>query len=332
MGSALTRPATVNGHEVTLWGTSLDDGLLDAVEAGEPHPRHGVRLDPAVRTVRHDGLAAALEGAELVAVAIASEGVLDVVGRVAGLVPTGVPILLLTKGFARVGGEVRLLPDVLGPILGTDVPWVVGAGPCKANEVAASRPTATVYAATDTGARDTAAKLLGTADYRVAATEDPIGVEMCAACKNVYAMGLGLCIGLSHCGGEPFHDLQAAVFARACVEMASLSMTAGGLPQTAFGLAGVGDLEVTGLSGRNRIFGERVGCGQRPEAAWESMRAAGQTVEGMSALRLAVEFAGAAEHRGDLTADDVALLHALNRVFFEGAGIREELAAAALPG
>ena len=55
--------------------------------------------------------------------------------------------------------------------------------------------------------------------------------------------------------------------------------------------AGVGDLEVTSLSGRNRVFGTRVGRGEPPSEALAAMAAAGQTVEGVPAARLARELA-----------------------------------------
>ena len=33
------------GHEVRLWGTWLDDPMLEPCERGEPHPRLGLRLE-----------------------------------------------------------------------------------------------------------------------------------------------------------------------------------------------------------------------------------------------------------------------------------------------
>ena len=39
MGSALTHPLIDTGWQVRLWGTWLDDHLLDAIENGQPPPR-----------------------------------------------------------------------------------------------------------------------------------------------------------------------------------------------------------------------------------------------------------------------------------------------------
>ena len=46
MGSALATPLTQAGWETRLWGTWLDEHLIDACEAGKPHPRTNVPLAP----------------------------------------------------------------------------------------------------------------------------------------------------------------------------------------------------------------------------------------------------------------------------------------------
>jgi glycerol-3-phosphate dehydrogenase (NAD(P)+) len=100
MGSALATPAVAAGNRVRLWGTWLDGDVLAELRAGRPHPRTGVPVDPRVELHDAGGLAEALDGADLVAVAISSDGVLEVVRRAAGLRP-GTPLLLCTKGFGR---------------------------------------------------------------------------------------------------------------------------------------------------------------------------------------------------------------------------------------
>jgi len=113
------------------------------------------------------------------------------------------------------------------------------------------------------------------------------GVEICAPMKNVYAIALGVADGLQERDDEPYHDLKAATFAQALREMTVLSRLVGSRPETVLGLAGAGDLEVTGLSGRNKVYGSRIGRGERPSAALDAMAAAEQTVEGVPAARLA---------------------------------------------
>jgi glycerol-3-phosphate dehydrogenase (NAD(P)+) len=327
MGSALTTPGTAGGHEVRLWGTWLDDALLAALERGEPHPRLGVRLDDRAKRYRSDELAAALEGTTLAVLAIASEGVLEVARRAAPHLPAGVPVVLTTKGFGRdTTGAIRLLPGLLAGILPAGTPLVVAGGPCKANEVAAGRPTATAYASTDPAALHHAATTLGSAVYRVQELSDVDGLEVAAAMKNVYAIALGIADGLSERDEVPWHNLKSAVFAAAVREMAVLAGTLGGAPETVTGLPGVGDLEVTGLSGRNKVYGVRIGSGEPPAAALASMRAAGQTVEGVPASELAEELV---DRLGQV--EVFPLLRALRSVLTGAAVPATALAEAALP-
>ena len=292
MGSALATPFRAAGWQVDLWGTWLDDHLLDACSAGRPHPRTGVHLADGTRLLDSGRLAEALDGAEYAVLAVASVGVLEVARRaLPGLAATRA-VLLTSKGFAPdEQGAIRLLPDALRDLAaehGTALPPLVAVGgPCKANEVAAGSPTATVFACRQEAVAATAAGRLVTGAYRAEVPDDETGVELCAPMKNVYAIALGLSDGLGQRTGEPHHNLKSATFAQAVREMRVLSAMVGGRPDTAVGLAGVGDLEVTGLSGRNKVFGARVGSGEPASAALEAMTAAEQTVEGLPAARLA---------------------------------------------
>jgi glycerol-3-phosphate dehydrogenase (NAD(P)+) len=315
MGSALATPAAGAGNRVRLWGTWLDGDLLGELRAGRPHPRTGVPLAPGVGLHDAGDLAAALDGADLVAVAISSDGVLEVVRRAAaGLVP-GTPLLLCTKGFGRgPGGAVDLLPPLVAAALGpleAACPVVAVGGPCKANEVAAGRPTAAVFAGADEAVVASCAQALTTPAYRVACSGDLPGVEAAAATKNVYAIAVGICHGLTEAGGEPWHDLAAATFTQGVAEMRRLAVAVGGREETVLGLAGLGDLEVTSLSGRNRVFGARVGRGEPPADALAAMAAAGQTVEGVPAARLARDLA---VRVGLDPPGDLPLLEAVNRI------------------
>ncbi len=297
MGSALATPFREAGWDVALWGTWLDDHLLEACAAGRPHPRTGVTLAPGTALFDSHHLAPALEDAAVCVLAVASPGVSEV-ARLAldGIVQTGA-LLLTSKGFSPdQHGRVRLLPDALRELAAehdaTLPPVVAVGGPCKANEVAAGTWTATIFGCLDRGVAERHAGALGTDAYRPGVTDDEIGVEICAPMKNVYAIALGIADGLQERHDHPFHDLKAAVFTQSVRELGVICGLVGGRPETATGLAGVGDLEVTGLSGRNKIYGSRIGRGEGASEAMEAMTAAEQTVEGVPAARLAADLIG----------------------------------------
>ena len=330
MGSALTSPALAAGHEVRLWGTWLDDAILAHLRAGRPHPRIDVTIDPRTRLFDAADLGAALDAADLVVLAISSDGVVEVLRRAVPHLRPGPALLVTTKGFGYdPDGRVSLLPPLLEAVLPdalrTACPIVAIGGPCKANEVGVGRPTATIFGSPDRAVAERAAGVLGTPTYRIATTDDIAGVEASAAMKNVYAIALGVSDGLEELGGMPWHNLKSATFAQAAAELQRLAVELGGRAATAVGLAGVGDLEVTGLSGRNKVYGARIGRGEEAGAALAAMVAAGQTVEGVAAARFAGELAA----QRNLT--DLPLLRAIVEVLDGGDDPAGRIAEAVLP-
>lgn len=302
MGSAFARPLARNGFDVRLWGTRLDDEIVTALRRGEPHPRTREPLPEGVSLYAGDQIEEALAGCDLLAIAIASVGFEEILTLAVDHLsspPTG--LLILTKGLvAGPTGPVELLTEAARRILsarGFGSPTIGVGGPCKANEVAAGRPTWPVFAGDDhrTVAEITASLLAP--EYHVTTSTDVIGVEVAAALKNVYAVGLGMCDGFGGPDVQPWHDLRAAMFTLAAWELGRVIEALGGLRSTALGLAGVGDLDVTGRSGRNRSLGERIGRGESTRSAREGMGELGLTVEGWtvasSAQRLIDERAGA---------------------------------------
>src|SRR5438034_9696904 len=75
MGTALTFPLADNGHDIRLIGTHLDDTIIARCRADGIHPRLGRALPPNVRPYAFSEAAAALEGADLVALGVNSRGV-----------------------------------------------------------------------------------------------------------------------------------------------------------------------------------------------------------------------------------------------------------------
>lgn len=154
---------------------------------------------------------------------------------------------------------------------------VIG-GPAIATDLAHRHPAALVIAGEDEKATTKLARLLRDDMIKVATSRDMIGVGYCMALKNIYAIPLGMCDGLKY----PMNT-KAMVLSIAIDEMERLLEAAGADPKTAAGLAGVGDLLVTGFSphGRNRAYGERL-----VGSAVKDPRSLGlQTVEGIAATR-----------------------------------------------
>jgi glycerol-3-phosphate dehydrogenase (NAD(P)+) len=321
MGSALTVPASDNGHKVALWGTHLDGHIVAALRAGLPHPKLGMHLPGRVTPFAAEDLPAALRGADMVIVAVTSDGALPTLDRARGLLSPATPLVVVSKGLVQREDEITTLSDA---VAAAGFPRMVTVGgPSKALELARRVPTRVLYASPDVEARRQARDWMQTAYYRVDETDDQRGLELCSALKNAYAIAIGLCDGLVTARrAEAMYNTKAALFAQAIVEMARLGRRFGLQPETFYALGGAGDLFVTGVAGRNRTFGELRGAGLPTAEVVTRLQQRDELTEGYVAIRWCWQYA--ATHG----AGDVPLLGALYRIVYEDQDVERELRAA----
>lgn len=104
--------------------------------------------------------------------------------------------------------------------------------------------------------------------FRVYTLTDLIGVEICAALKNIIALASGIIAGLGY--GD---NTRAALITRGLVEIKRIACMFGAEEKTVFGLAGLGDLVVTCTSthSRNWQAGYKIGSGKDLEQALSEM-------------------------------------------------------------
>jgi glycerol-3-phosphate dehydrogenase (NAD(P)+) len=272
-GSAFCVPLADQGHDVHLVGTHVDSEIIEALATGGPHPRLKVTLPMSVRPLPHDRLAEALRGdVALVVIAVSTAGVPWAAGELAGALERAPPILLVTKGLAAADGEIRILPALVEDALrmrGLRGPGVGGiGGPCLALELAVRRDTATVIAHPDRETGRRLIELLSAPYFHARPSADVVGVEACAAFKNLVVMAIGAVMGQLEAAGEAengarMHNSAAAVFSQALGELEHLVRALGGDLETVRGLAGAGDLFVTCQGGRNGRMGRLLGRGLR---------------------------------------------------------------------
>jgi glycerol-3-phosphate dehydrogenase (NAD(P)+) len=304
MGSAMACVARRRGHEVRLWGTWLDDPLLDPCERGEVHPRLKLKLAD-IALYRAARLPEALAGAELIVHAVSSEGAVAVMTKASEHLPD-VPMLSVTKGLLESPRTRRMdrIDSVINEHIGRRIRFAHAAGPAKAMEIARGVLTWMQFAGASSDVTVCSHALEGDG-LVVSTTNDLVGAELCSALKNAYATGLGLWDG--HVGADA-HNARAACFTQAIVEMSILVRAAGGRVETVHGPSGVGDLHVTAAGGRNRAFGERVGRGKPARQVAAEMLAAGELTEGFAAIATAWRFAA---EQGVTELPFLAAIHAI---------------------
>jgi glycerol-3-phosphate dehydrogenase (NAD(P)+) len=203
--------------------------------------------------------------AELVCIAVPSLAFREVVEALPGEAPR----LILTKGLDPASGG-RLSQVV------PNAPVAVLSGPNHAEEIAQGLPAAAVLASEDEQLATELQHAIISPRFRVYVNTDLVGVELCAASKNVIALSAGAVDGL-----EAGDNAKAALITRGLSEMKRLGDACGARSETFAGLAGMGDLIVTCWSrhSRNRRAGELIARGASPEDAVAEI---GQVVEGLT--------------------------------------------------
>jgi glycerol-3-phosphate dehydrogenase (NAD(P)+) len=261
-GTAFSRLLLDRGHAVTL--AVRDPEQAEAIRATGHNPRYLPRVDLA-GVVPGTVPGTRLDEADLIVLAVPSAAYADVASSLDG----SAPVLSLTKGLDPATGN-RLSTLV------RDRPVAVLSGPNIAEEIASGLPAAAVIASEDEAFAEELQHAVNSTVFRVYSNPDLVGVELCAAAKNVIALAAGGVDGLGL--GE---NGKAALITRGLVEMARLGEACGGRPETFSGLAGMGDLIVTceAQQGRNRRAGELIARGATPQ---EAIAEIGQTVEGLT--------------------------------------------------
>jgi glycerol-3-phosphate dehydrogenase (NAD(P)+) len=149
-------------------------------------------------------------------------------------------------------------------------------GPTFAREVARGEPTAVVISSADRELAASIQREFSGPTFRLYANDDPVGVELGAALKNIIAIGAGICDGLG-LGSNTI----AALITRGLAEITRLAIALGGQPRTLSGLAGLGDLVLTcnGDLSRNRTVGIELAKGRTLAEIVNSMAMIAEGVE-----------------------------------------------------
>ena len=263
-GSALAMVLCGNGHQLTIWGPFPD--YLAQMEATRSNPRFlpGIRYPDGIRF--EADMKTAVAGAELILLATPTQYLRGVLQQFKPFFqPDRQLVVNVAKGIED--GSWRRVSEVVQSELG-DSRYVVLSGPSHAEEVSRQVPTAVVAAARQPEWASQAQQLFMNDYFRVYSGDDPIGVELGGALKNVMAIAAGIIDGMQ-LGDNP----KAALITRGIAEMSRLGEALGGRAETFAGLSGIGDLIVTCCSGhsRNRHVGEELGRGRKLPEITEAM-------------------------------------------------------------
>ena len=293
MGTACASHLTRCGHDVNLWGTELDGKIIDLLKRERKHLTLQATVPSEIKFFRAEELKEAMKDRELVVIAVISHAVGKIVEKIVPFLEKGMIIINVAKGIPEAPYLTLcdLIENSIPSWLKKGVRVVGMGGPARAGELVSEVYTEVIFAAKNREIARHCVHLFSNSKLRAKATSDLVGVELCAAMKNAYAIAVGMCEGVAEKLEMTMDNTKAAFMAQAITEMSKFIVPCGGNLETVMGTAGVGDLYVTVQGGRNGRLGRLLGLGMRVSQALEQMK--DQTVEGYTTcqgmLRLAKE-------------------------------------------
>ncbi|MHB0938272.1 MAG: NAD(P)H-dependent glycerol-3-phosphate dehydrogenase [Armatimonadota bacterium] len=253
-GTTLAALLAGKGYDIRLWVREPD--ILDSIHERRENTRFlaGVTLpDNLLPTA---DMREAADGAELLVVTTPSTWLRATCRELNAQLSSPMPVLTVVKGLEIATG--KRMSEVIREEI-PNLPAIAAlSGPNLAPEIARGLPAATVIASEDATLAERAQELFQAPHFRPYTGSDIIGVEVCGAVKNVFAIAIGICQGLNF--GD---NANGSLLTRAAVEIGRLVARLGGRPETVAGLSGMGDLVTTCLSplSRNHRVGLAVGRG-----------------------------------------------------------------------
>jgi len=228
--------------------------------------------------------AEALDGADLIVLAVPAQSLRQNLAGWATLLPPGALLVSLMKGIEL--GSCHRMSEVISQVTGRPASQIaVVSGPNLAREIAQRQYSAAVVACTDEAAAEQLQQACHTGYFRPYTNPDVTGCELGGAVKNVIAIAVGISVGMGL--GD---NTRAMLITRGLAETARLGAALGADQLTFAGLAGMGDLVATCSSplSRNRTFGENLGRGM-PVA--DVIAATRQVAEGVKSSQSVLELA-----------------------------------------
>ena len=275
MGSAFTIPCVDNNNEVTLIGTHLENELIASIKKNKNfHPSLKTSLPSKINIERFDNLKPLMEkGVDIIVAGISSVGIKWFAEEVSKYYKKKLPIVLLTKGLSVENDELITLSEKIKILLkekghkDNEINISAIKGPCLATGLANKMRTGTVIANPNIKEAQFLKKIVSTNYYSTELSTDLQGVELSGAIKNIYSMLIGAAEGLSNSTAPTeiqskyYLNTSASLIHRSISEMAEFVSCYGGTTETVYGLAGLGDLYVSAIGGRNSLMGKYLGQG-----------------------------------------------------------------------
>ena len=263
-GTAMAHALARGGNDVTVW--ALEQDVTDSINNEHENKRYLPEYKLAEGLRASTDLAEVANGKEFLIFASPSLYLASTAAKlknVPSIADGSTCIGVLTKGFVPSDNGPKLILETLEEVLPESYKGnlVYIAGPSHAEEVALGKLTGLIAASENPKNSIRFRELMRVPGLMVYSSFDVIGVQICAAVKNVIAIVFG-CLDAIAESSDMFGDnTESFLLAAGLNEIQTIGFALGATHAETFtSISGVGDLDVTCRSkyGRNRRFGHDI--------------------------------------------------------------------------
>ena len=273
-GTALALHLAQKSIDITMWEFFQE-------QAEEMQKQRFCRLLPGVKLPGNIAVSHKIEEVlletDLVLIVVPSDKVEATIGKAQFLLKDQ-PVVICSKGLAS---GLRLLSEAVQEKVKGEVYCLYG--PTHAEEVCQGLFSGIVLCGKNKDGLQKWQKVLEGPQFKVHLSEDIVGVQVCAALKNILAVFVGVLDGAGL--GD---NAKAYVMTKGLEEIQQVGLKWGAKKETFYGLAGMGDMIVTCSSkhSRNRFVGEQIGKGRKLEEVLAEMK---MVAEGITTVKEAIK-------------------------------------------
>ena len=291
MGSAFTVPCVDNNNDVVLVGSHLEDDAIDNIKKENNfHKILNCKLPKNLRVEKFKNFQDEIKTKpDLIVVGVNSKGIEWAGKEISKNYNSSTSILLLTKGLSVINNKFETLAEKFKLILAnnnvTESSISAVGGPCLASGLVNRIKSSVVLANENKDVVKNIENIISTDYYSTEFSDDLLGVEICAAIKNIYSMIIGASEGLSSSNvnkdikSKYYLNTAASLMYKAISEMVYFTKSLKGREESVYGLSGIGDLYVSSAGGRNSKMGKYLGEGYDYKTAKEKFMK-NETIEG----------------------------------------------------
>ncbi|MBQ2315638.1 MAG: NAD(P)-dependent glycerol-3-phosphate dehydrogenase [Treponema sp.] len=260
LGSALAR----GGHDVQVW--AMEPDVVESINTSHENKRYLPGYTLADGFMASGDIQAVASGKEFLILASPSLYLASTIGKfctVPGIADGSTIVAALTKGFVPADDGPHFVLETMERALPQSYKdaTVYVAGPSHAEEVVSGKITGLIAASQHHRNAIAVRNLLRVPGILAYASFDTVGVQICAAVKNVIAVVYGALDALSETHDVFGDNTESLLMAAGLNEIQKIGFAMGATyAETFTSISGVGDLDVTCKSkyGRNRRFGQDI--------------------------------------------------------------------------